>query len=223
MTVKMNQKLLGEISENTDEVFRALPIEFGFYGKDELPPQALLLTQEHKAKILRADEVQNLAIGDGLYTESNLQTLGIKTADCIPALLATKDGSHIMGIHAGWRGLASGILTKGVEMLRDTGKEVLVYLGPAISKQAYQVGSEVVEAMKNIVSSTALAASCEPSIEKDKYQLDIRGVGALSLVEAGVRPDGIIIHPDCTFNNPHWYSFRREGRVGSNYALIRRI
>lgn len=129
------------------------------------------------------------------------------TADCIPALIATADGLTVAAVHAGWRGLAAGVLEAAVRSLLASSPPsgLRVALGPSASGCCYEVGPEVLLAL-------ALAARHVTPTANGHARLDLRGVAADRLVAAGV-PDGSIerVGP-CTICSHDWPSYRREGR-----------
>jgi YfiH family protein len=140
-------------------------------------------------------------------------------ADCLPVLMTTKDGARIAAAHAGWRGLASGVLEATVAALGAPGPEVRAWLGPCISREHFEVGDEVRE---EFVSRDTRASACFERNARGRWQADLialarRRLHLLGLTE--VSGGGW-----CTFAEPDkFYSHRRDGKGGRLAALIWRI
>jgi len=192
--------------------------------KSLLPNEPVWLNQIHGTRVVDADEhgggVPN---ADALVTTIPGQVLAIMTADCLPVLLASKDGKVIGAAHAGWRGLAAGVIEQTVALMRakqmnqtqtHTQSEILAYLGPAIGPHAFEVGSEVRDIF--MAQNPASAACFEQLQEKGKYLADIYGLAALRLSALGI--EHIEGGDECTLQNPDYFSYRRDqktGRMGS--------
>jgi YfiH family protein len=193
-----------------------------------LPNEPIWLNQVHGTQVIDADnknDWSNVPSADASVTSTPGQVLAIMTADCLPVLLASKDGKVIGAAHAGWRGLAAGVIEQTVALMRakqsnqthsetETQAEILAYLGPAIGPHAFEVGSEVREIF--IAQSPASAACFEQLQEKDKYLADIYGLACLRLNALGI--EQIEGGDECTLQNPDYFSYRRDqqtGRMGS--------
>lgn len=163
---------------------------------------------------------------DGLYVCEPGLRIAIKTADCLPLLLCTATKSVAMVLHAGWRGICAGIVSKGVQHLRKiSGEEkVCVVLGPSICGFHYEVGPELVEALLTKESGLADSKDIGLCLQKgrtDRWQLDIASAALLILLEEGVEPQHISVLSSCTYDK--WSSYRRDGiksgRVWSYLSL----
>jgi YfiH family protein len=165
---------------------------------------------------------------DGIWTDQKNRWIGVKTADCLPVLLAGR--TAVAAIHAGWRGLTSGILGIGVaKMLQVDGSPhqtpLRAWIGPAISQARYEVGPEVVTALFGPDSgldavSASLCLARGPGI---RWLVDLQLAAALVLIRSGVAPEQISIVRACT-TEELWFSYRRDGRVvGSNVFSIRLV
>lgn len=144
--------------------------------------------------------------------------LAVLTADCLPVLLATRDGSRIGAAHAGWRGLAAGVLERTVAALAAPPQTLVAWLGPAAGPQAYEVGGEVREAFISRDASAAKAFTpTRPGHWRvDLYALARRRLQAAGLGEASIHGGGL-----CTISDPaRFYSHRRDGRTGRMATLI---
>ena len=155
---------------------------------------------------------------DAMFTMHPRIGLGILTADCLPVMLTDTRGTLVAAAHAGWRGLCAGILNKLVEALPVTASQLQAFIGPAIGKQAFEVGPEVVEALDNQGLNRTLGGQAVTSrridtqgdVMVDKYQVDLALAARINLIRLGV---GKISGGHwCTFTDPRLYSWRRETR-----------
>ena len=142
--------------------------------------------------------------------------LAILTADCLPLLLCNSRGTEIAAAHAGWRGLAAGVLEATVRTMRSTPGDLLAWLGPAAGPQAYEIGAEVRAAF---VARDARAESAFTATRPDHWRVDLYSLARMRLAEAGVTRvygDGL-----CTISDPaRFFSHRRDGRSGRMASLI---
>lgn len=141
--------------------------------------------------------------------------LAILTADCLPVLFCAADGSEIAAAHAGWRGLAGGVLEQTLTQLSTPPEHVLAWLGPCIGAVSYEVGEEV--------RSTFLArhAVAEPHFVPTRpghWLCDLAGLARMILGDAGVRQ----IHGGGfdTFTDARFYSYRRDGAASGRFASL---
>ena len=142
--------------------------------------------------------------------------LAILTADCMPVLLCSEDGSVIGAAHAGWRGLAAGVLENTVTSMRMPAERILAWLGPAAGPQAYEVGDEVRVAF---VDSDPHAASAFVPTRIGHWLCDLYALARSRLASVGVmRVYGGDL---CTISDPQrFYSHRRDSRTGRMASLI---
>ena len=153
---------------------------------------------------------------DGLITGDPRYVIGVRTADCLPVLLASDDGRTVVAVHAGWRGLQQQMVRNAVRWLADYARclpsSMVAAIGPGISPQRYEVGDEVAEQFDE--------AHLVP-LASGKSGLDLLGVAAAQLGEAGVTAVDRITR--CTYDHPElFYSYRRDGaRCGRQAAVIR--
>jgi hypothetical protein len=173
------------------------------------------LTQVHSDRIIRADETDpgDFPEADGIISRDPADALCIRTADCVPVLLHADDSPLFGAVHAGWRGLARGIVFKAVHLMQEGGAEKIhVSIGPSIRPCCYQVGQEVV-----------LALNTEPVPRDDgTASVDLAEVAALQAVKAGVPGNRIHRVLPCTCCNPdRFFSFRRDRKAaGRNISVI---
>ncbi len=140
----------------------------------------------------------------------------VQVADCLPVLLTAGDGSVIAAAHAGWRGLAAGVLESTVRRIAIPPAEVLAWLGPAIGADHFEVGAEVRTAF--IRDDVGAAAAFVPNA-RGRWQCDLLALARRRLVALGVQH--IYGGGWCTYTDPaRFFSFRRDGRCGRMAAFI---
>lgn len=146
---------------------------------------------------------------DAIFTSEHNQACLISTADCLPILLTHRQGTTVAAIHAGWRGLASGIITKTIQTLNLPGADILAWLGPAISQPCYEVGDEVRE--KFLEKDPATVSAFIPSINA-RWLVNLYAIARLQLTKLGVT--GIFGGHYCTYSDQtHFFSYRRDGHI----------
>ena len=141
--------------------------------------------------------------------------LSILTADCLPVLLCADDGREIGAAHAGWRGLAAGVLEATLAQMISAPSRVLAWLGPCIGATSYEVGEEVRAAF---VARDAAAAACFEATRPGHWRCDLASLARQRLARAGVtriHGGGIDTHADARF-----YSYRREGAASGRFASL---
>ena len=188
--------------------------------------------QVHGALVLEASVADRAPWpdADGLVSDRGSQSLWVCGADCTPVLLADPHSGHVAACHAGWRGVASGILREAVERLVQRGggrDQLLVALGPAVSGASYQVEETVAEQVLASVTSESVASEEDQSAlpvdletrarivlqdpEEGRCRLDIRAAATAQLQAAGVDVGRISQCPLCTMAEPAlFHSWRRD-------------
>ena len=140
----------------------------------------------------------------------------VMVADCLPVLFCSRDGKRIGAAHAGWRGLAAGVLERTVAAMGVPGDELMAWLGPAISQDQFEVGDEVRE---TFVKADRAANSRFRMNARGRWQADLVGLARLRLAALGVA--GVSGGNWCTFSDrERFYSHRRDGKGGRLAALI---
>ncbi|HEV7606030.1 MAG TPA: peptidoglycan editing factor PgeF, partial [Steroidobacteraceae bacterium] len=144
---------------------------------------------------------------DAAVTSTAGRVCVIMVADCLPVLFASRDGQRIAAAHAGWRGLAAGVLERTVAALRVPGAQLTAWLGPAISRPHFEVGEEVRDAF--VASDSGATAAFEPNA-RGRWQADLAALARRRLAALGVTDVG---GGDwCTFaDRERFYSHRRDG------------
>ncbi|WP_437881805.1 peptidoglycan editing factor PgeF [Pseudomonas sp. LRF_L74] len=139
----------------------------------------------------------------------------VMTADCLPALFCDRAGTRVAAAHAGWRGLANGVLEATLATFAEP-QDVLVWLGPAIGPDAFEVGAEVREAFVSThpQADSAFRAGAHPG----KYLADIYQLARIRLAAQGVTS----VHGGgfCTVSDPRFFSYRRAARTGRFASLV---
>jgi len=177
--------------------------------------QPAWLRQVHGVSVVEADPGR-IAEADGSWTSTPGIACTSMTADCLPALFCNRAGTRVAAAHAGWRGLAAGVLEAAVESLETEPADVLVWLGPAIGPQAFEVGPEVREVFVQQLPSTAQAFV--PSRNPGKFMADIYQLARLRLAARGVT--AVYGGGFCTVSDPRFFSYRRSPCTGRFASLI---
>jgi YfiH family protein len=179
------------------------------------------LQQTHGTDVVQAARGGYVQNADAAYTTETDLACCVLTADCLPVFLADSKGSAVALAHAGWRGLAAGILERTVASLPAPGGELRAWLGPAIGPCHFQVGKEVKEAFLAAAEGellqgleTCFAGDREPG----KYRADLYRLATLKLEKLGVEVSGGGL---CTYcDDTRFYSFRRQKNTGRMASLI---
>ncbi len=189
--------------EHSDDTARALLRRF-------VPVEPLWLAQVHGATIVSADIGHDRAPeADGSVSRVPGNVCVVLSADCLPVLFADRRGRVVAAAHAGWRGLASGVLEAAVGSMRAEPAEVLAWLGPAIGPTAFEVGADVHAAF---CDRDPGASACFVATREGKWHGDLYALARRVLARAGV--DAAAIHGGgrCTYSeNGAFYSHRRGG------------
>jgi YfiH family protein len=139
----------------------------------------------------------------------------VLTADCLPVLFCDRAGTRIAAAHAGWRGLAAGVLARSVEARGGPPSELLAWIGPAIGPSAFEVGEDVVRAF----AGHEEAATAFVPNPRGRWQADLSLLARQALLRLGIGE----IHGGqrCTASEPgHFFSYRRDGQTGRMATLV---
>jgi YfiH family protein len=166
-----------------------------------LPSEPRWLHQVHGARVIDADTTATVVQADAAVARRSGTVCIVKIADCMPVLFADEAGTVVAAAHAGWRGLAGGVLEATVAAMRAP-SEIQAWLGPAIGSSVYEVGDEVRAAMGG--PDTAFRAT-----RPGHWLLDLYAVARARLETAGVR--GIYGGGFCTYTErERFFSYRRD-------------
>jgi YfiH family protein len=186
-----------------------------------LPGPARWLRQVHGATVLDADDVPVAAhadappAADAAVTRHANVPLVVLVADCLPVLLAARDGSVIGVAHAGWRGLAAGVIEATLHAMRCAGGDIEAWLGPCIGPRAFEVGDDVRDAFMTHDSTAARRFAPHGG----KWLADLPGLARDRLAAAGVPA----VHGGawCTVEErERFFSYRRDGATGRMAAFL---
>ncbi|AOS41130.1 laccase [Pseudomonas brassicacearum] len=173
------------------------------------------LQQVHGIAVVEADPAQ-VAAADASWTDTPGIACTAMTADCLPVLFCNRAGTRVAAAHAGWRGLANGVLEATLDSLAVPADEILAWLGPAIGPQAFEVGPEVREAFIAQLPQAAQAFTASPNA--GKFLADIYALARLRLAARGVT--AVYGGGLCTVTDPRFFSYRRKPRTGRFASLI---
>lgn len=210
------------VGDQPDHVARNRSIVAGL-----LPGEPAWLSQVHGTLVVNLAEVSPPQVPEADASVSSIagKVCVIMTADCLPVLFCDREGKTVAAAHAGWRGLASGVLENTVAAMRAAGAgELMAWMGPAIGQYQFEVGPEVMQTfLAGAVDDSGVrhvTAAFSPIEGKPgKYLCDIYGLARHLLHRAGV----IEVHGGefCTVSNSgRFYSFRRDGVTGRQASLI---
>lgn len=184
--------------------------------RKHLPAEPLWLKQVHLAHVADADSASGVPEADASVARQRGKVCAVLTADCLPLLLCDKTGAVVAAAHAGWRGLAGGVIEAAVEAMRVSPGEVLAWLGPAIGPAAFEVGGEVRDAF---LAFDPAAEAAFVARENGKWLADIFLLARLRLGKIGVT--AVYGGGVCTYSDSErFYSYRRDGATGRMASLI---
>lgn len=177
------------------------------------------LKQVHGTHVARLEGKAVAEPADAVVTAVAGEACAIMTADCLPVLFCDMAGTQVAAAHAGWRGLAAGVLEAAVNAMDTEPGRILAWLGPAIGPRAYEVGEEVRRAF--VERSAEAPRAFRPGRAEGKWWCDLYLLAEQRLRAAGVTR----IHGGgfCTYREPaRFFSFRRDGECGRMATLIYR-
>ncbi|MCP2041064.1 YfiH family protein [Neisseria sp. HSC-16F19] len=181
------------------------------------------LQQTHSTIVVSATEaLAALQAGSPLNADASVDHSGgaacaVMTADCLPVLFCDRRGTAVAAAHAGWRGLADGILQQTVAAMAVPPQEILAYLGPAIGPGAFEVGAEVRDAFTRLLPQARLAFAS--AARSGKYRADIYTLARQALAQAGVR--AVYGGGRCTVSEADtFFSYRRDGQTGRMVSAV---
>ena len=199
-----------------DNVIAGTTLRNGNIESLRLPGDPCWLKQVHGADVVAAGRYDSPPIADASVGDQPGDVCVVRTADCLPVLFCSVDGSEIAAAHAGWRGLAAGILEATIRRMAHDPGELMVWMGPAISQAAFEVGGEVRAAF---VDQDTGAADCFESNRRGRWQADLYALARRRLKTAGVSAchgGGL-----CTFADAErFFSYRRDADSGRMVSFI---
>ena len=183
--------------------------------ESRLPSPPKWLRQVHGARVICADDAVSDSEGDGAFTFSRGVVCAVLVADCLPVFLCAK-GEAVAVAHAGWRGLAGGILERAFAALRSrSDSEIVARIGPGISARRYPVGEEVRAALSRGKGDDDFFSRTRDG----KFLADLKGLARARLLDLGA--SRAVADSDCTFSDSaRYFSARRDGTTGRMAGLI---
>lgn len=182
--------------------------------------QVQWLNQVHGTVCIEASQasVDTVPRADAAWTAERGIGLAVLTADCVPAVLCDRAGTVVGVAHGGWRGLVDGVIESLVTALPVAPGQLIAWLGPAISRQAYQVGGEVVARITACNHGAHLVERCvAEDAEPDRFRVDLFALAEALLRQAGVGQ--VMGSGSCTFADPRFFSYRRSAVTGRMATL----
>lgn len=181
-----------------------------------LPSEPVWLEQVHGTLVANADNASCLPQADACIARHRAAVCVVMTADCLPVLLCDKQGSVVGAAHAGWKGLAAGVIEATVQTMSIAPQNLMAWLGPAISQDAFEVGEEVRDTFMKYDSQTASAFIPGQS---GKWFADIYALARLRLNALGITQ--IYGGNYCTYReSDKFFSYRRDGMTGRMGTFI---
>ena len=177
--------------------------------------QPTWLNQVHSPDVVEATPAQVLT-ADASWTATPGVAALVMTADCLPVLFCDRAGTRVAAAHAGWRGLAGGVLENTLKALALDPAETLVWLGPAIGPAVFEVGAEVREAF--VAQHAEAASAFVPGAQAGKFMADIYQLARIRLAAQGVT--AVYGGGLCTVSDERFFSYRRAARTGRFASLI---
>jgi hypothetical protein len=181
-----------------------------------LPAEPAWLNQVHGTNVVEAATHSTPPAADGSVAFATGQVCAVLTADCLPVLFCDRQGTRVAAAHAGWRGLAAGVLDATVRSLATPPSQLLAWIGPAIEPEAFEVGPEVREQFlaRDPGNSAAFTINGRGRWQADLYTLARRELARLGVADVfggGLR---------CYADSERFFSYRREAQTGRMATLI---
>jgi len=181
-----------------------------------LPHEPAWLNQVHGTEVVAAESSTQSASADGSFAVQSSNVCVVMTADCLPVLFCDRAGTRVAAAHAGWRGLAGGVLQATIRALNCDPAQILAWMGPAIEQDAFEVGSEV---RQQFVNADARHAESFVQNPHGRWQADLYGLARRTLERSGV---GAVFGGGfkCFADRARFFSYRRDQRTGRMASLI---
>ena len=187
------------------------------------------LDQVHGIELIHAQQTSALNSNqyppqaDACFTDQVAIACTVMTADCLPVLICNQEGTEVAAVHAGWRGLAAGVIEQAVKSFNSPIEQLLVWLGPAIGQPRFEVGHEVLEAfMQSVEKQDKTRVSAAFHVNKSKkahFYADLYELARICLGTLGVTQ--VYGGGYCTYGDrENFYSYRRDGVCGRMATMI---
>ncbi len=174
------------------------------------------MSQVHGIRVVDAGQSVTSQEADAVYTDRPDRICAVLTADCLPLLVCDRQGKEVAAIHAGWRGLAAGVIEASLQKFQASPDDLLVWLGPAIGPEVFEIGQEVYDIF---VQQHQTAASCFSPTRPGHYLADLYALARLRLALQGVNQ--VYGGGFCTYTQAdQFFSYRRSPVTGRMASLI---
>ena len=181
-----------------------------------VPAEPAWLRQVHGTRVADLDAGAPDAPADAAIARRRGRVAAILTADCLPVLFAAEDGGAVAAAHAGWRGLAAGVLEATVHALGVPPSRLVAWIGPGIGRKHYEVGPEVRAAFEREGPAVEQAFRANA---RGRFLADLPLLARVRLEALGIERVGATA--DCTFSDANrYFSHRRDGHCGRQATLI---
>lgn len=189
-----------------------------------LPTEPVWIKQVHGNVVVRVDQTlatPTVPEADAAVTFTPHTICMVRTADCLPVFICDQQGTQVAVVHCGWRSLANNILQHTVKQFTAPLDECLVWLGPAIGPEAFEVGEDVLNAFKGYGwQADHITAGFKP-YTPGKWLGNLYALARNTLQQLGVQADKIYGGEWCTYSDPQrFYSYRRSKDAGRMFNLI---
>lgn len=182
------------------------------------------LDQVHGATVHRVGDIAAAApVADAAISAIGGLACAVLTADCLPVLFCDSRGGQVAAAHAGWRGLLGGVLANTLSAFDEPPTALRAWFGPCIRQPRFEVGAEVRAAFVSGLAGPSrheIAAAFRPSARAGHYLCDLAGLAALQLRALGL--EQLTDSGLCSYDDPRFYSYRRESPCGRFATLIYR-
>ncbi len=194
------------VAANRQQLLQQLPLQQSPQWLDQLHGTTVVRVPFQSSAVPKAD---------GCWTGQPQQPCAVLTADCMPILITNQKGTRVAALHAGWRGLAAGVIDQGVHCFNDSRDELLVWLGPSIGQNSYEVGEAVREAfcMQDKRAEDAFVPSPD-----GRWLVSMERLARLWLKRLQV--EAVYGGDWDTATDDRFYSYRKEGKTGRFASLI---
>lgn len=180
-----------------------------------MPSSPVWLNQTHSTRVAIVQAPTELVLdADASFTRTPGVVLSAMTADCLPILICAKDGTAVAAVHAGWRGLADGIVEKAAGLFDS---EAQAWIGPAIGFESFEVGLDVKHAFCQMNPEYGIAF--KESVNPEKWLADLALIAQMKLQASAI--SDVTLSNLCTFSNEkRFFSYRRDGQTGRMASFI---
>lgn len=181
-----------------------------------LPESPRWLSQHHSVNVINSLNWARNVPADGIYTTQHNHVCTVMTADCLPVLICDREGKQVAAVHAGWRGLADGILERAIAQFTSGNNDLLIWFGPAISPARFEVGHDVVAAF---TTHAIEAEQAFTQIDNSHFMADIYLLARQRLHALGIT--AVYGGDQCTVRDAkRFFSYRRDVTTGRMASLI---